>query len=387
MSHDMMWATIWMGLALLAFAAALHPFVTYPLSLALFARRKPPVSLAASAVRPRIALCMAAFNEEKVIVAKAESLIAMARAYGPATIHVYVDGSTDATAALLAPYADRLDLVVSTERLGKTAGLNTLTARSDAELLAFTDANVIAPANALVELAAPLGDATVGCTSARLEYSNGGETATSEAGSVYWQVEEKLKRIESDTVGLIGVDGAMFMIRRSLYEAAPAHLIDDLYVSLIVMIRGFRTLTVEHVVVFERSATRWIEEYRRKRRIACQALNVHRALWPRLRRIGTMQLYAYLSHRLVKWCMPFSLLSSGLFALLACGFAFGAPAAALLAVAGVAVLIVGGLLGLKPFRMILTAGASIAGVGAGMLQSLFSRQTYVVWNPAASVRD
>jgi cellulose synthase/poly-beta-1,6-N-acetylglucosamine synthase-like glycosyltransferase len=378
----------WLGLAaMLAFAGAIHPFLTYPLSLALFAKRKPVIVPQTALARPSLALCMAAFNEEKVIVAKAESLLAMARAYGPATIHVYVDGSTDATAALLAPYADRIDLVVSSERLGKTAGLNTLVARSDSELIAFTDANVIAPANGLVELAMPFGDPTIGCTSARLEYSNSGESPTSEAGSFYWRIEERLKQIESETVGLIGVDGALFMIRRALYEHAPAHLIDDLFVSLIVMVRGFRTLTIEHVVVFERSATHWREEYRRKRRIACQALNVHRALWPRLRGTGALHLYAYISRRPIKWFMPFLLGLVGLFALAAIAVALGPLVAILLALLGIVLVGVGGITGFKPCRIALTAGASLCGVGAGILQSLFSKQTYVVWTPAASVRD
>jgi cellulose synthase/poly-beta-1,6-N-acetylglucosamine synthase-like glycosyltransferase len=373
--------------ATVTFSVALHPFLTYPISLAILPRRRAVVPPHPTFDRPPVAVCMAAFNEEKVIVAKVESLLAMAHEYGPATIHIYVDGSTDATAALLAPYADRVDLVVSNDRRGKTAGLNMLITRSDSPLMAFTDANVIAPPAALIGLSAPFGDPTVGCTSARLEYSNSGDSPTSQAGTVYWRIEEMLKRIESDTVGVIGVDGALFMIRRSVYEPAPDRLIDDLYVSLIVMIRGFQTRTVEQVVVYERSATRWIEEFRRKRRIACQALNVHRALWPRLRRLKSAQLYAYLSHRFLKWCLPFLLGLSGIFALAAFYMAFGIIDTAMFTLVCTAALVCGSLAGLKPCMFALSALASLAGVAAGVIQSLVSRQTYTVWTPAASVRD
>ncbi|TCQ03020.1 glycosyltransferase [Sphingomonas sp. PP-CC-3A-396] len=381
--------TYWLGaLGLLALIIALHPFLTYPLSLALFAKRTPlePAAPNPSAKRPTLALCTCAYNEERVIVAKVESLLAMQAAYGPATIHVYVDGTSDSTAELLAPYADRIDLVVSPQRQGKTAGLNLLVARSESELIAFTDANVVAPADGLIELTAPFSQASIGCTSARLVYSNEDESATSSAGSAYWKIEESLKRIESETVGVIGVDGAFFVLRRALYEPAPPHLIDDLYVTLLILARGFKVLTVEHVVVEERSATLWHEEFRRKRRIACQALNVHRALWPRLRKMPSMTLYAYLSHRWIKWMMPFTLVASGAFFAAALASMIGGLPTILLIVLGSALLAGGALIRFKPATMILTALASLAGVGAGIMKSVFQRETYTVWAPAESVR-
>ncbi|MBT6495187.1 MAG: asparagine--tRNA ligase, partial [Planctomycetaceae bacterium] len=36
--------------------------------------------------------------------------------------------------------------------------------------------------------------------------------------------EESIKQIESDTLGVVGVDGASFLVRRKLYHAAPADL-------------------------------------------------------------------------------------------------------------------------------------------------------------------
>ena len=60
----------------------------------------------------------------------------------------------------------------------------------------------------------------------------------------------------------------------------------------------------------ERSASSWREEYRRKVRIACQAWNVHRALWPELKRAPPLKLYGYVSHRLLKWLLPYTLLGA-----------------------------------------------------------------------------
>lgn len=330
---------------------------------------------------------MSAFNEERVIVDKMEGLLAMAAAYGPATIHVYVDGAADRTAALLRPYSDRIDLVVSEERRGKTAGLNLLVRRSSSDLIAFTDANVLTPPDGLIGLAAAFSDPEVGCATARLSYSNPGETGMSLAGALYWKLEEAIKTLETQTVGVLGVDGAFFMMSRKDYEPAPDKLIDDLYVSLCALARGRKVVSVRGVEVFERNATKAGEEFRRKARIACQAMNVHRALWPRLSRMPLLSLYAYISHRLLKWLMPFTLALTGLCLLGAVIELVGLGPALLLVALGGGGLALGGWLGVKPIRLALSMAASLAGVGYGVLQSWFSSTSYTVWTPAASIRD
>lgn len=329
---------------------------------------------------------MSAYNEEEVIAAKVERLLEIAAAYGPATVHVYADAPRDATASILRRYADRIDLVVGEERAGKTHGMNLLVARSDSELLMFTDANVESGVDVAIELARPLADPTVGCATAKLVYSNPGETATSSLGSFYWAMEEWIKCVESDRMGLIGCDGAMFMMRRSLHVPPPPHLIDDLFLSLSILIAGSRIVSVDHVQVYERSATGAAEEKRRKQRIACQAMNVHRAMWPRLRRMPFLPLYGYVSHRLMKWLMPFLLAGAAVSALLAIGFAFGFAVAGALTLALVVALLFGAITDVKPFSLLSSAVLSLAGVGMGFLESIFLNKTYATWNPAMSVR-
>lgn len=365
---------------------ALHSIAFYPLSLLLVPRKK---SAAPENPRPRatLAICVSAFNEEKTIEAKMERLLEVAEAYGPATVHVYVDAPTDATAALLEPYADRADIVFGQERRGKTFGMNLLVQRSESELLLFTDANVESDIDVALQLAAPLADPTIGCTTAKLVYSNRKETATASLGALYWAGEEAIKRLESRSVGLIGCDGAMFLMRRSLHVAPPPHLIDDLYLSLSILIAGSRIVSVEHVKVYERSATRAVEEGRRKQRIACQAWNVHRALWPRLRKLPALPLYAYLSHRPMKWLMPFFVAGAVVFFTAAIALSYGALAGLAIVVALVLGYAAGAALAVPPFSLFHSAVRSLAGVGMGAYESFVMGRTYTIWNPAMSVRD
>ena len=375
-------------LGVLFLLLAIHPYVTYPLSLLLI-RPAPQMARPSRPAKRSVAICMCAYNEAAVITAKIDSLLAMAAAYGPAEILVFVDGADDATAELARTYGDRIRLTVSDARRGKTSGMKHLVAQSRSDLLAFTDANVAAPPDALENLVRALQAAPDICgASARLQYANTqNEWSTAAVGAAYWSLEESIKSVESDRVGCIGVDGAMFVIERAAYPEVPDHLIEDLYVSLSVLISGKRMVTAPHVIVEERGASRWVEEFRRKERIACQAWNVHLALWPQLRKLPGERLYAYLSHRLLKWLTPFTLLLAAV--CFAVGLTAWLPPLVIVAaiVGALAVVVAGFALGIGLFRFIGMALISLTGVGAGILEAAFTKRTYTVWSPAKSVRS
>ncbi|MCC6828166.1 MAG: glycosyltransferase [Novosphingobium sp.] len=366
---------------------ALHPLFTYPFSLSFARDRTQKVALPADAPRPTLAICMCAYNEAQVITAKMDRLLEIARLYGPATVHVYADAPSDGTTAILQGYADRADIVVGSERAGKTFGMNLLVSRSSSEMLLFTDANVESEPDVAIQLLEALADPAVGCATARLVYSNSSESPTSALGSLYWSIEEAIKRIESRSVGLVGCDGAMFMMRRSLHIAPSPDLIDDLYLSLSILISGQRIVSVEHVKVFERSATGATEEKRRKQRIACQAWNVHRALWPRLRKLPMLSLYAYISHRPIKWLMPFFVAAMVLCLLLIVGVQFGAVAMLAAAGALAASFAIGGIAPIPPFSLLHSATLSLYGVAVGFFESWWMGKTYTIWQPAMTVRS
>jgi len=130
------------------FLLATHPFTSYPLSLmllrALGVRDAARSATGPAASRPlRFAICMCAYNEERVIGQKMQNLMQLLDREPGLQILVYVDASSDRTAEILCPYADRIFLHVSAERHGKTYGMNLLSARAAADVLVFTDANVM----------------------------------------------------------------------------------------------------------------------------------------------------------------------------------------------------------------------------------------------------
>src|SRR3954470_11616218 len=98
------------GLAALFLLLAAHPFVFYPVSLALLRRiRRRPVRVVSGAGEAlSFAVCVAAYNEEAVIEEKVRNLLEMRRAAGELEILVYVDGAGDRTAEILERHAGEI---------------------------------------------------------------------------------------------------------------------------------------------------------------------------------------------------------------------------------------------------------------------------------------
>lgn len=376
--------TFWVciSLFLLFLLLSIHPFVTYPLSLLPFRKRGEPP--AASQPLPSFAICVCAYNEERTIAEKARNMIALADTVPDCRLYIYVDGATDRTVERLQPFRDRIDVVAAEVRRGKSHGMNVLVERCAADVVVFTDANVELDLDALRELAPWFSDPSVGCVSGHLIYSNPDESAMASSGSLYWRIEENIKQLESDAYSVIGADGSLFAVRRSAHHVVPDDIIDDFYVSMMILADGMRVVRAPKARAFEKSATNTYDEFRRKIRIACQAFNVHRLIWPRIWRKPILA-YCYVSHRLLKWLIGYNLLFAGLFLVIAMMQVFS-PAVVLLAVAMLAMGFVA-LLALRfgPAQKVLAMLLSFAGTSWGVWRSVRGDR-FQTWTPTPSAR-
>ena len=374
---------------------ALHPFSTYPLSLALLARVRPrPLSLRAHRPSPAppphrgggsAALCVCAYNEASVIRAKAENMLAMRDETPGLELLVYVDGSSDSTAEILAEYADRITVIASPVRQGKTHGMNTLVAQSRADVIVFSDANVVFAPDTIPRLLRPFADPGVGCVCGHLLYTSPDGSPTAATGSLYWRLEERIKELESRTGSVMGADGSIFAIRRALHRPPPRDIIDDMYVSLSVLCDGHRVVRAADALAYEATVSRPGEEFRRKVRIACQAFNVHRLLRPRLKRLAPLDRYKYASHKLLRWFTGPLLVAAA--ALLAAGLALAEAWWLLgLGIAAMGVLVLAARLQPKgPAAHVLDILGAFLATGLGVLRSLRGDR-FQTWTPPASAR-
>jgi hypothetical protein len=158
-----------------------------------------------------------------------------------------------------------------------------------------------------------------------------------------------------------------------------------MYVSLMVLVAGYRVIQAHDVKAYEQSVTNAREEFGRKVRIACQAFNVHRLVWPELRRLDGLTRYKYVSHKFLRWLSIYFLAAATVAYLLA-AIAAGRPG---VAAAALAVALLGAVLGsrwsIKPFAQIVDLLTALTGAGVGVWRSLRGER-FQTWQPAASIR-
>ena len=251
------------------------------------------------------------------------------------------------------------------------------------DICIFTDANVILDPASIDLLRKYFGDPTIGGVAGSLHYTNNEESATAHAGGLYWRLEEIVKSLESRTGSIMGADGSIFAVRRSLYPEVPPHLRDDMIVSMSAPIGGKRLIFAPDVLAFEKNATSTADEFRRKRRIACRAFNTHKFLWPKIRAsFSGIEMYKYLSHKLMRW---FGLVPLAVFAISASALLILLDmymiTALLAAIAALSVAL--GIAGIRPFSVINQILIAVVATFLGIFDSA-SGKTYQTWTPAQS---
>lgn len=384
-SDELGTALVLAGVVLLIFG--LHPFTTYPLSLALLAQLRPRrPHRAAPADTPSVALCVCAYNEATVIAEKIRNMVSLRAHFPQLEILIYVDGATDGTAEIVRSYGTDVRLVMADARHGKTHGMNTLVAMTAAEFVIFTDANVTFASDAVAQLLSVFSDPDVGCVCGHLVYTSATAGAVPAMGLLYWRLEERIKELETATGNVMGADGSIFAIRRALHRPPAVDLIDDFHVSLSVLCDGWRVVRCPDAIAYEETVSRPAEEFQRKIRIACQAFNVHRALLPRLRRLGWLDRYKYVSHKLLRWLAIYLIVASGVLEVAGLAAFHLWLILSLLILCSLALPVIAWLRGPSCITArLLGMFAALFATGLGVWRSLRGER-FQVWTPPASAR-
>jgi cellulose synthase/poly-beta-1,6-N-acetylglucosamine synthase-like glycosyltransferase len=130
--------------------------------------------------------------------------------------------------------------------------------------------------DALRQLVRSFADPAVGGVAGNQVYSSGGGNAASFGERVYWNFDRFLKRMESRAGHTVSATGAIYAIRRELFEPVPAAVSDDLVISTRVIAQGYRLVFEPAAVSREPTAPNDGAEFQRKVRIVNHSL---RGLW------------------------------------------------------------------------------------------------------------
>lgn len=299
---------------LVLYSYAIYPLLLIFVSSAVQAKRDALLVLSGSERRvasselPSVAVVISAYNEESCIRERVENLLSLD--YPADLIHFYIgsDGSRDETGAILKTFSDaRLRAFAFEENRGKSSVLNDLVSRADAEVLVFSDANTYFESNAIHKLVRHFADSNVGGVVGELDLVDA-ETG-SNLDSVYWKYERLLKFHESRIGGLLGANGAIYAIRKSLFRPIPADtIVDDFSIALNVSLQRHLLVYDMEAKAKEEVAPSQADEFGRRVRIGTgnfQSLLRYKELFSP--RKGVL-CWTYLSHKVLRWLSPFFLL-------------------------------------------------------------------------------
>jgi cellulose synthase/poly-beta-1,6-N-acetylglucosamine synthase-like glycosyltransferase len=339
----------WGSLAALAWT-----HVLYPVTVALAARVRTRRVARDDAYLPSVAVVVTAYNEEDAIERRIENLRALD--YPPELLEIVVtsDASTDRTEEIAEAAGAR---VIRNRRGGKVAAQDAAVRTTQAEVVAFSDANATWAPDAVRKLVRNFADPRVAyvCGRLRLEAPDG-----SNKEGVYWRYELVTRAGESRLGSVTAGNGAIYALRRSDYAEVDPRFGHDLSLPYLMVQHGRRAVYEPEALAFERPTPTNESEYRRKVRMFEHSwLIVLRGRM--LRRQPPGYLLALISHRHLRY-------ASGLLHLVLLGTSI-----ALLGHGAVYAVLLGLQLGLL--------AAALAGVGIARYYVLITLATVVaLWN-------
>ena len=266
------------GLFWFAFIVLGYICIGYPVIARLRALLRPQTRRRAP-IEPTVTIIVSAHNEVDRIERRLRNLLALDYPADRLEIIVGSDGSTDDTVARARAFESEGVIVRGFDtRRGKPALLNALVPEASGEIVVFADARQQFDPLALRALVANFADSGVGAVSGELIMTAGQDTELcGEGAAIYWQYEKLIRSTESRGGSTVGATGAIYAIRKELFERLPEDtILDDVLIPIRIARRGYQ-------VVFEPEA----------KAFDIAPASAHAELVRKIRTIGgTFQLFA-----------------------------------------------------------------------------------------------
>ena len=298
-----------LAITILCLAIPFYVYIGYPLLLVALSKVKRCVEIDKRDIEPKVSLLVSCYNEEKVIRKKIENCLSLDYPNEKLEIIFISDGSEDGTDEIINAYQDQgIHLIRQEGRLGKTSGLNLAIPEANGEVIVFSDANAMYQSDAINKLVRSFHDTTVGYVVGAALYSDGEDNSAANSENSYWQYEIFIKTLESKLHSVVGGDGAIYAIRRSLYDPLDAKDINDFVNPLQIIAKGYRGVFEPEAICYEETAGDFSKEAKRKERIVNRSfrglMKVKSVMNPF--KVGFFSLEV-ISHKLLRWLIPFFL--------------------------------------------------------------------------------
>ena len=287
-----------------AVAALIYVYIGYPVllrALKPFWRRP----LDRGHLLPRVCLFITANDEDGVIEEKLRNSLELDYPRDRLRVLVASDGSVDRTNEIVRSFASRgVVLVDFPERRGKIAAIDSAIAGVDEEIVVFSDANTFLRPGAIRALVRNFADPQVGAVSGDVALV-GERAALARPEDLYYRYERWLQQAESEVGSMVGVDGALYAIRRELFVPPPTDtILDDMAIPMAVIRAGRRVVFERDALGFERGSETAREEFARKSRVVAGAVQFLRRSDSSVPLRDVQIVLALTSHKALRWLSP-----------------------------------------------------------------------------------
>jgi len=286
-----------LGLILLVYIYAGYPVCTLLLA------RLAPRQVKTGNIQPGITVIIAAYNEKLHIAETITNKLQQDYPADKLEIIVVSDGSTDGTDDIVKSIgSDRLKLIRQEPRQGKTAALNLAIGHASGEIIIFSDANSIYRNDGISRIVSNFADPSVGYVTGKMLYTHADGSPIGTGCSAYMHYENFIRQQESQFNSIVGVDGGIDAIRKTLYRPMNADQLPDFVQPLNVVEQGFRVIYEPRAILNEAALSDQQAEYKMRVRVSL------RALWAlldkrRLMNPLTFPLFSWqlISHKLLRY--------------------------------------------------------------------------------------
>jgi len=235
---------------------------------------------------PRVSIVLVVYNEAAKIKQRIENLLSSDYPSQLLEIVVVSDGSNDETETIVSTFNhQQIKLVKQDKRSGKPAGINAAIEHCNGEIVVFCDARQQFKPDTVCRLVSHFSDDKIGAVSGALEV-NKSSSSVGSGVDLYWKIEKTLRHSESLIDSCIGCTGAVYAIRKKLFEPLPQDtILDDVVCPMKIALKGYRVIYDNSAIAFDPQPLEPESEKVRKQRTLA----------------GNFQML----FRYPDWCLPF----------------------------------------------------------------------------------